>query len=161
VAVRLRLTRVGSRKNPIWRVVAADGRAKRDGRVLETLGRYNPQRQPSEIVLDRDRIDHWLARGAQPSETVRKLILASERGAPPARATTSARDRSRAGGRATDSGTAAEAEASADGAQESAASEYVVTADELTGDPAAEDESASVAEAAPADEVGAPGEFEG
>lgn len=90
MAVRLRLTRVGSRKNPIWRVVAADGRAKRDGRVLETVGRYNPQSQPSEIVLDRERIDHWLARGAQPSNTVRKLIRASERGAPPASASASA-----------------------------------------------------------------------
>jgi small subunit ribosomal protein S16 len=86
VAVRLRLTRVGSRKNPIWRVVVADGRSKRDGRVLETVGRYNPQLEPSEIVLDRERIDHWLARGAQPSDTVRKLILATDRGAPPARA---------------------------------------------------------------------------
>ena len=87
MAVRLRLTRVGNRKNPIWRVVAADGRSKRDGRVLEIVGRYNPQPQPSEIVLDRERIDHWLARGAQPSDTVRKLIRAVERGTPPAAAT--------------------------------------------------------------------------
>ncbi|MBA3370341.1 MAG: 30S ribosomal protein S16, partial [Thermoleophilaceae bacterium] len=86
MAVRLRLTRVGSRKNPIWRVVAADGRSKRDGRVLEIVGRYNPQPHPSEIVLDRERIDHWIARGAQPSETVRTLIRAVERGAPPAAA---------------------------------------------------------------------------
>jgi small subunit ribosomal protein S16 len=87
VAVRVRLTRVGSRKNPIWRVVVADGRSKRDGRVLETVGRYNPQRQPSEIVLDRERIDYWLARGAQPSETVRSLLRAADREAPPERAT--------------------------------------------------------------------------
>lgn len=86
MAVRLRLTRVGSRKNPVWRVVAADGRSKRDGRVLEIVGRYNPQPHPSEIVLDRERIDHWIARGAQPSDTVRKLIRAVERGAPPAAA---------------------------------------------------------------------------
>lgn len=91
MAVRLRLTRVGSRKNPIWRVVATDGRAPRDGRVLEIVGRYNPQPNPSEIVLDRERIDHWLARGAQPSDTVRKLIRASERGVPPASATAAAR----------------------------------------------------------------------
>lgn len=77
---------MGNRKNPIWRVVVAEGRSKRDGRVLETVGRYNPQRQPSEIVLDRERIDHWLARGAQPSDTVRGLIRASERSAPPERA---------------------------------------------------------------------------
>jgi len=74
VAVRLRLTRVGGRKNPIWRVVAADQRSKRDGRVLETIGQYNAQTQPSTIVLDEERVRHWLARGAQPTETVSKLL---------------------------------------------------------------------------------------
>jgi small subunit ribosomal protein S16 len=74
VAVRLRLTRVGGRKNPIWRVVAADQRSKRDGRVLETIGHYNAQTQPSTIVLDEERVRHWLANGAQPSETVAKLL---------------------------------------------------------------------------------------
>jgi small subunit ribosomal protein S16 len=74
VAVRLRLTRVGGRKNPIWRVVAADQRSKRDGRVLETIGHYNAQTQPSTIVLDEERVRHWLERGAQPSETVAKLL---------------------------------------------------------------------------------------
>lgn len=86
MAVRLRLTRVGNRKNPIWRVIVADGRSKRDGRVIETVGRYNPQRQPSEIVLDRERIDAWRARGAQPSEAVLGLLRASERSAPPEQA---------------------------------------------------------------------------
>jgi small subunit ribosomal protein S16 len=65
---------VGGRKNPIWRVVAADQRSKRDGRVLETIGHYNAQTQPSTIVLDEERVRHWLARGAQPSETVAKLL---------------------------------------------------------------------------------------
>jgi small subunit ribosomal protein S16 len=74
VAVRLRLTRVGSRKNPIWRVVVADGRSKRDGRVIETIGHYNAQTQPSTIVVDEERARAWLARGAQPSDTVRKLL---------------------------------------------------------------------------------------
>ncbi|HEX8076102.1 MAG TPA: 30S ribosomal protein S16 [Thermoleophilaceae bacterium] len=74
MAVRLRLTRVGSRKNPIWRVVVADQRSPRDGRVIETIGRYNAQTDPSEIVLDEDRVRHWLARGAQPSDTVRRLM---------------------------------------------------------------------------------------
>jgi small subunit ribosomal protein S16 len=74
VAVRLRLTRVGGRKNPIWRVVAADQRSKRDGRVLETIGHYNAQTQPSTIVLDEERVRHWLERGAQPSESVAKLL---------------------------------------------------------------------------------------
>ena len=74
MAVRLRLTRVGGRKNPIWRVVAADQRSKRDGRVLETIGHYNAQTEPSTIVLDEERVRHWLSRGAQPSETVSKLL---------------------------------------------------------------------------------------
>lgn len=74
MAVRLRLTRVGSRKNPVWRVVVADARAKRDGRVIETVGHYNAQTDPSTISLDEQRIRHWLARGAQPSESVRKLM---------------------------------------------------------------------------------------
>jgi small subunit ribosomal protein S16 len=76
LSVRLRLTRVGGRKNPIWRVVVADQRSPRDGRVIETIGRYNAQVQPSEIVLDEDRLRHWLSRGAQPSGTVRKLMRA-------------------------------------------------------------------------------------
>jgi small subunit ribosomal protein S16 len=74
LAVRLRLTRVGGRKNPIWRVVVADQRSPRDGRVIETIGRYNAQVDPSEIVLDEERARHWLERGAQPSPTVRKLL---------------------------------------------------------------------------------------
>lgn len=82
MAVRLRLTRVGGRKNPIWRVVAADQRSKRDGRVLETLGHYNAQTQPSTIVLDEERVRHWLANGAQPSETVSKLLKTQGIGGP-------------------------------------------------------------------------------
>ncbi len=74
MAVRLRLTRVGAKKNPIWRVVAADQRSKRDGRVLDTLGHYNAQTEPSTIVLDEEKVRAWLAKGAQPSETVRKLL---------------------------------------------------------------------------------------
>ena len=76
MAVRVRLTRVGGRKNPIWRVVVADQRSPRDGRVIETIGRYNAQVEPSEIVLDQERLEHWLARGAQPSDTVKKLMRA-------------------------------------------------------------------------------------
>jgi len=75
--VRVRLTRVGSRKNPIWRVVVADQRSPRDGRVIETIGRYNAQTEPSEIELDAERLRHWLDRGAQPTETVRRLMRVS------------------------------------------------------------------------------------
>jgi small subunit ribosomal protein S16 len=60
----------------MWRVVVADQRAPRDGRVIETVGRYNPQTSPSEIVIDEERVRHWLGRGAQPSGTVRKLLRA-------------------------------------------------------------------------------------
>ncbi len=80
MAVKVRLTRVGSKKNPIWRVVVADGRSPRDGRSIETIGHYNPQTQPSRIVIDRERLQHWLDRGAQPSNTVRKLMRAENTG---------------------------------------------------------------------------------
>jgi small subunit ribosomal protein S16 len=74
VAVRLRLTRVGGKKDPRWRVVVADSRSPRDGRVIETIGHYNAQTDPSTIVIDAERARAWLARGAQPSDTVRKLL---------------------------------------------------------------------------------------
>ncbi len=80
MAVRVRLTRVGSKKNAIWRVVVADQRSPRDGRSIETIGHYNPQTHPSTIVLDRERLDHWLARGAVPSDQVRKLMRAKPDG---------------------------------------------------------------------------------
>jgi small subunit ribosomal protein S16 len=70
----MRLTRVGGKKDPVWRVVVADQRSPRDGRVIETIGRYNAQTEPSTIVIDEERALHWLARGAQPSNTVRKLL---------------------------------------------------------------------------------------
>jgi small subunit ribosomal protein S16 len=80
LAVKVRLTRVGSKKNPIWRVVVADGRSPRDGRSIETIGHYNPQTEPSRIVIDRERYQHWIDRGAQPSNTVKKLVRAANTG---------------------------------------------------------------------------------
>ncbi len=74
MAVRLRLTRVGGKKNPVWRVVATDSRNQRDGRVIETIGQYNAQTEPSTIVIDEERVQHWLSVGAQPSDTVKKLL---------------------------------------------------------------------------------------
>ena len=76
MSVRLRLTRVGGKKDPIWRVVVADQRSPRDGRIIETVGRYNPQTEPSTIVLEEERVRTWLARGAQPTHTVRRLLRA-------------------------------------------------------------------------------------
>jgi small subunit ribosomal protein S16 len=77
MAVRMRLTRVGSKKNPIYRVVVADSRAPRDGRFIEIVGRYNPQTDPSTIELDETKVKDWLAKGAQPSDPVVKLIKAA------------------------------------------------------------------------------------
>jgi small subunit ribosomal protein S16 len=74
MAVKIRLTRVGSKKNPIYRVVVADSRSPRDGRFIEIVGRYNPQTDPSTIELDEAKINEWLAKGAQPSEPVARLI---------------------------------------------------------------------------------------
>ena len=68
--VRIRLRRVGSKKNPIWRIVVADRRSPRDGRTIETIGQYNPQTEPSLIVIDEDRAKHWLEKGAKPTRTV-------------------------------------------------------------------------------------------
>jgi len=74
VAVRMRLTRVGSTKNPIYRIVVVDQRARRDGRAIETVGHYNPRTEPSSIDIDADKAKAWLAKGAQPSRTVQRLL---------------------------------------------------------------------------------------
>jgi small subunit ribosomal protein S16 len=74
MAVKLRLTRVGSKKNPIYRVVVADSRSPRDGRFFDIVGRYNPQTNPSIIDLDEAKIKEWLGKGAQPTEAVARLI---------------------------------------------------------------------------------------
>jgi len=76
VAVKLRLTRVGSKKNPIYRIVVADSRSPRDGRFIEIIGRYNPQTDPSTIELDEQKVRDWLGKGAQPSGAVQKLLKA-------------------------------------------------------------------------------------
>ena len=67
MAVRMRLARIGSKKNPIYRVVVADSRSPRDGRFIEIVGRYNPQTDPSTIEFDEAKVKDWLAKGAQPS----------------------------------------------------------------------------------------------
>ena len=76
MAVKLRLTRVGSKKNPIYRVVAADVRSPRDGKFLEIVGRYNPQTDPSLIEFDEEKVRTWLDRGAQPTQAVQRLLKA-------------------------------------------------------------------------------------
>jgi small subunit ribosomal protein S16 len=74
MSVRLRLTRIGGKKDPVWRIVAADQRSPRDGRILEIVGQYNAQTDPSTIKIDEDKVRGWLARGAQPTDQVRKLL---------------------------------------------------------------------------------------
>jgi small subunit ribosomal protein S16 len=74
LSVKIRLARAGAKKAPFYRVIAADGRAARDGRFLEILGRYNPRTQPSFIELDLEKVDVWIGKGAQPTEAAAKLI---------------------------------------------------------------------------------------
>jgi len=74
----IRLTRMGAKKQPFYRVVVTEKEAKRDGRFVEIVGHYNPCREPIELRLNHERIGYWMARGAQPSETVRSLIRKSE-----------------------------------------------------------------------------------
>lgn len=77
MAVRLRLTRVGKKKQPTYRIVAADARSPRDGKYLEIVGTYDPRREPSAITVDNDKAIEWLKKGAQPSERVQKLLQIS------------------------------------------------------------------------------------
>ncbi len=74
MSVRLRLTRIGGKKDPVWRLVVADQRSPRDGRVIEIVGHYNAQTNPSTIKVDEDKIREWLSRGAQPTPSVRKIL---------------------------------------------------------------------------------------
>jgi small subunit ribosomal protein S16 len=74
MAVRIRLTRVGATKQPTYRVVVADSRSARDSRSIETIGHYNPLTEPVEVKIDEDRAKQWLAKGAQPSDTVARLF---------------------------------------------------------------------------------------
>jgi small subunit ribosomal protein S16 len=74
MAVKIRLSRVGRKKTPIYRIVVADSRSPRDGRVIENIGRYDPREEPSLIEIDESKARDWLDKGAQPSETVAKLL---------------------------------------------------------------------------------------
>lgn len=74
MALRLRLTRMGSKKRPFYRVVAMNSETRRDGRALEFLGYYNPMVEPNEIKIDTEKIQKWLDRGAKPTDTVRSLL---------------------------------------------------------------------------------------
>lgn len=77
MSVKLRLTRVGKKKNPMYRVVVADERSSRDGRFIEIIGQYQPLENPSGITIKDDRALYWLSQGAQPTETVYKILTVS------------------------------------------------------------------------------------
>jgi small subunit ribosomal protein S16 len=74
MAVRIRLTRVGAKKQPTYRLVVADSRSARDSRAIDTIGHYNPRTEPIELNVDADKAKEWLAKGAQPSDTVVRLF---------------------------------------------------------------------------------------
>ena len=77
MAVKLRLTRIGAKKNPYYRVVVADSRFPRDGRFIEILGTYNPMVEPAEIKIDAEKAQKWIKNGAQPTDTVKALLKKS------------------------------------------------------------------------------------
>lgn len=74
MATKIRLTRMGSKKRPFYRIVAMDSQTRRDGRALEILGYYNPMLDPIEIKVDSERVKLWLDRGAQPTDTVKAIL---------------------------------------------------------------------------------------
>ena len=77
MAVKLRLMRMGKKKQPTYRVVAADSRSPRDGRFIEIVGTYEPRQDPSKILIDNDKAVAWLRKGAQPTDRVQKLLVIS------------------------------------------------------------------------------------
>jgi len=74
MAVKIRLKRIGAKKNPFYRIVVADSRYPRDGRFIEEIGTYNPLTNPIEVKIDNEKVSKWLKNGAQPTDTVKSLI---------------------------------------------------------------------------------------
>ena len=74
MAVKIRLRRMGAKKAPFYRVVVADSRSPRDGKIIEKIGTYNPMTEPSTIVLDKEKVEKWIKDGAKPTDTVKALI---------------------------------------------------------------------------------------
>lgn len=77
MAVKMRLIRIGKKKQPVYRIVVMDGRAPRDGRYLDQIGRYDPRQEPSLIEVDHDKAVQWMRNGAQPTDRVKKLLEVS------------------------------------------------------------------------------------
>ena len=78
MAVKIRLTRIGAKKAPFYRVVVADGRYPRDGRFIEEIGYYNPMTEPAEVKIDAEKAQKWIKNGAQPTDTVKALLKKCE-----------------------------------------------------------------------------------
>ncbi len=74
MAVKIRLNRMGAKKNPFYRIVVADSRAPRDGRFIEILGNYDPSKQPAAVTVDEEKVLDWMGKGAQPTDTVKALL---------------------------------------------------------------------------------------
>lgn len=74
MAVKIRLARHGAKKRPYYRIVVADSRAPRDGKFIDEVGRYNPLTDPSTVTFDMEKVEKWLANGAQPTDTVARLL---------------------------------------------------------------------------------------
>lgn len=127
MAVKIRLARHGAKKAPFYRVIAADSRSPRDGRFIEVLGRYNPRTNPSMVDLDLEKVDRWLAQGAQPTEAAADLIAIArgEKSAPEAKGKMSKKAVAREKAAAEEAAAAAKAaeEAAAKAAEEAAAAE--------------------------------------
>lgn len=77
MAVKIRLTRLGDKKSPFYRVVVADSRYPRDGRFIDLLGTYNPLKEPAEIKIDNEKAQDWIKKGAQPTDTARAILIRS------------------------------------------------------------------------------------
>lgn len=72
--VKIRLRRMGAKKSPFYRIVVSDSRSPRDGRFIEEIGTYNPLKEPAEITVDAERAQYWVKNGAQPTDTVKRLL---------------------------------------------------------------------------------------
>ena len=152
MAVRLRLMRMGKKKQPTYRVVAADSRSPRNGRFIEIIGTYQPRLEPSVVKIDNERAVHWLQNGAQPSDTVEKLLKISGAWAdfkgeqftpptPPAPKQKSSLKKPEPSGPADESNDADEAKADETSAEENVQDEVAVVEDDQPAE--AEDEATS------------------
>jgi small subunit ribosomal protein S16 len=132
LAVRIRLTRVGATKRPAYRVIAIDKRRSRDGRALEILGFYDPLTEPATVNIDTERINAWIGKGAQPSETVVKLMRQAAKPAP-----TAIEEKPKRAARAAKPRASTKATAKSDAPEPAPAAEPPAAAEELAADEAA------------------------